>query len=67
MESLKCMRCGKGFGKLRGLCLTCYGLLRDEVAAGRATWQQYEQAGKCKAAKRSLGLARDVIMRKEQR
>lgn len=66
MKSLACVRCGRGFGKLRGCCLRCYDLLRALVLEGKATWEGHVLAGECRAPKKSLGVAENVIRNKAE-
>jgi hypothetical protein len=35
----------------RGCCAACYNAIGAEVRAGRVTWTQLEQAGKCLPAR----------------
>ena len=46
----KCMRCRRDPAYVRGLCHDCYRTMARWVKAGKRTWEQLEEGGKCLAS-----------------
>jgi hypothetical protein len=49
-DLVACLNCHTRLATRRGLCGSCYTKLGNSVRAGKATWQQLEREGRCKAA-----------------